>query len=331
MKIALVYNIRITDLSLSGVSIDKDPDNFDIFLLSLSSLKNISFHHIYLFLDIDKKFHKKLILLNKLLNTHFKKKFTIILKRIKLLSDHKKFSLQLQKKKFDYIMYHGAHDHVYIAPNDFDLLNFLNSSSHLNFDSLFLSHYPELLSRKFLFPHLNNPSFILKRYKQGTVISWRNFDTAQIFTVNIFCKFWHSQKFEGEINDPGWFRTDDPRFPEKINNINVKTLIPNIELMRHFDGYDHAKIYGYKLDRLFYDQFMNKVKLSKTFLMKYKLYDLLNIKHSELLYLNDNPRFCSFRNFSFMRLIKVFNAFLSDLKNFVRIFIKRFLFKLINK
>jgi hypothetical protein len=333
MKVALFINTKITNILLNGKKIDKNPNNFDIFLLSLKSLSSKNYSKVYIKCDIDEEYFNRITEIKSIIET-FGCEYDITYTRIYKLSDYKNIAIYFHSK-YDYIVYIGNHDHIFINFKLFDIVDYLkNTISKLNFavDSIYLSHFPEIISRTTSYFHLNVPSKIQLNCDCGTVIKWKNFDSVQLFSTQVFLKFWSCQSYNGIKKDFGWIRSDDPRFSNKINYITIVTLIPKFEILRHFDGYGHAGLKGFELDKYFADTYLNSTnRRNFEFNKKYRILSPNLNKIDYMYYRNFNSRILIFGKFKNLPneikyLYKFILIFLFDLY----IYLRKSLYQIIN-
>jgi hypothetical protein len=218
----------------------------------------------------------------------------------------------------------GNHDHIYIAPPAFDLIDFAsNVFEKANPDSIYLSHFPELLARLGKYPFINQPSRRIKTEISDRVIEWKNIDSVQIFRRGILSNFWKLQGKSIDAEYGGFVRTDDPRFSLKIKLKYIKTYIPEVEILRHFDGYDHANLQGYQLDADFIDRFY-RYAVGNDEIERYKLFTFKgSLDKSIHRYQTENPRYIDRSSMRLSRICKATYLFLFvDLFHWLRLRLK---------
>lgn len=332
MKLILFVNIKITDFDINGKFIKKEINNFDIFLFSLRSYINIKFDKVYLHVEIDKHYINRFNEIEDILKS-FNCQYSFIKVRIYELVEYTNISIYFLQKNYDFIMYLGNHDHVYVADKFFDFKKYIIESFNRNInhiDSIYVSHFPEIISRKTNYFHINTPSKIVSENRFGTIICWKNFDAVQVFSVSAFLNFWCKQKYDGLFvgndfnNDTkGWVRSDDPRFANRIILKKINTLIPNHEFLRHFDGYGHAGIPGFKLDKFFINNWWKMCNINRY----YNILDIVdnNNRFNRInrlkFYRQFNPRVIIFDKdfFTYKNVIKLFSIFFFDVHIFLKV------------
>ena len=129
----------------------------------------------------------------------------------------------------DLIFFLANHDHIFYG-NSTTYFNQLISRFKAIYGkedgAIYISHWPELVGRVFHNQQIENLFFVLPTNMQ---------DSVQIFTATTIKKLW----FEGQFETLFLPRLDWPPYANP-NNFFRPTVIPKIELCRHFDGYTHS-------------------------------------------------------------------------------------------
>lgn len=246
----LFLNVFITNKALTFYDrgrLGTAPDRLAVFKYSLASFSVISWSAVFIHCELDEPYAGRREELEKWVHTLFPQAHLFFERATK--QAHWKRILQpvFDVPGDDLVWYFCNDDHIFI---DYDLSMLeaiANKAKQLasrhKYVSAYVSHWPELLT--FLNPNISNfyaegsppqASQILEATDQYFVNRWYNFDSVQIVNKNVLLHWW----FEHEYGDTFLPRSDYPPYVKSPPDIYC--VVPMRELVRHFDGYSHARI-----------------------------------------------------------------------------------------
>ena len=216
---------------------------FDIFKYMLHSYKDIPFSEIYLFILLDNEFiHNREKLTNYIYTTFSN------LEQDKIHITYDRYYQQAQWVPFinQLVEKHGENELVWFTQNDdhifvdfnMDILNegleVLKNEPNKH-KSIYFSHWPEIIR-------------LSGKYQQPTLVgNYVKFDLSLLDSIQIF-----NLKFLYYVFVEYKWRTDHTRIdsvlneltprPSEDNPLSQSIFVPLREMVRHFDGYDHAQM-----------------------------------------------------------------------------------------
>ena len=215
----------------------------DVFKYMLYSYRELPFTDIYLFILLDNEFkNQQNELVNYIYNNFSnlnKDKIHVTFDRYYQQSKWTPFMIELFDKfgPNELVWFTQNDDHIFIDFN-MDILNEglkLLKNDPSEHKSLYYSHWPEILkmSGKYQEPILIN-NYI--KFKLSLLDSIQIFNLQLLFHVIVECK-WKTDhnRIDSVLNELA-------SRPSEEDPLNQTIYVPLREIVRHFDGYDHARM-----------------------------------------------------------------------------------------
>jgi hypothetical protein len=239
------------------------PSRLSVFYYMLASLAVIPWKHVIIYYQLDEMFQDHIKETNKYIDELFENALIYNYRNDR----QDKWQTATQKildiSGDDLVWFSCEDDHIFI---DYELNLHKKIQKKLEkmkkkheFVSCYYSHWPEMfaLSHKSKAPVRWNRE-IIETNSLYNVIKWRNSDGVSIINKNLMKYWWFSHDYGNRI-----LRRTDDHESGAIESPEIYTIIPNRELVRHFDGYSHVGIDKNLCPPLFIPEgfFENKIRI----------------------------------------------------------------------
>jgi hypothetical protein len=218
-------------------------DRLDVFKYSLASLAVIPWTKVIIHCELDECYKNRREELDKYINSLFPS--DRIINHHSRIAKHSKWKTAMDElfavEGDELVWFTCNDDHVFL---DYDM-DVLNACERRMNDMLkggfahaacYVSHWPEMLCHA----NYGHQYPVLDRCREFFEVEWVNIDSIQIVSKSVLKHWWFSREYGDDvflIRSDGNMPGKGPEYIHVNLDLSVRTLIPQREIARHFDGY----------------------------------------------------------------------------------------------